>query len=185
MMLSACGMVICQACLAGLTSNLENKTALKAAVFFLYLYFFLYTLGFLGIPFLYASEVAPIHLRAAVCGISTATSWIFNFLVAEITPVAFNDIGYRFFIVFAAINLACVPIVYWFYPETNGRTLEEIDEIFVKSKNIFDPVKVAKRMPRRQVGQVLADETEKEQAIERIENTDLEQGGKGLAAEKA
>lgn len=46
-----------------------------------YLYYFVYTLGFIGIPFLYASEVAPVQLRAAVCGVSTAISWLFNFLV--------------------------------------------------------------------------------------------------------
>lgn len=43
----------------------------------------MYTLGYIGIPFLYASEVAPVQLRAAVCGISTAVSWLFNFLVGQ------------------------------------------------------------------------------------------------------
>ena len=46
-----------------------------------YMYYVVYTLGFIGIPFLYASEVAPTQLRAAVCGLSTAISWLFNFLV--------------------------------------------------------------------------------------------------------
>lgn len=41
-----------------------------------------------------------------------------------------------------------VPIVYWFYPETAGRSLEEIDAIFLENKTIFDSVGVAKRMPR-------------------------------------
>lgn len=41
-----------------------------------------------------------------------------------------------------------VPIVYFFYPETAGRSLEEIDAIFTKSKSIFDTVQVAKEMPK-------------------------------------
>ena len=45
------------------------------------MYYVVYTLGFIGIPFLYASEVAPAQLRAAICGLSTAISWLFNFLV--------------------------------------------------------------------------------------------------------
>jgi hypothetical protein len=29
-----------------------------------------------------------------------------------------------------AINLVCIPIIYMFYPETNGRTLEDMDVLF-------------------------------------------------------
>lgn len=84
------------------------------------MYYFVYTLGFLGVPFLYASEVAPVHLRAAVCGLSTAVSWLFNYLVVEITPIAFATISYRYFIVYAAINASAIPVVYFFYPEVSS-----------------------------------------------------------------
>lgn len=158
MLISATSMSICFACLAGTVSNPDNKSALKAGAFFAFLYFLVYTLGFLGIPFLYASEIAPAHLRAAVCGLSTAVSWLFNFLVAEITPVAFTDIGYKYFIVYCAINAAIVPAVYFFFPETAGRSLEELDEIFASSKTIFDPVSVAKKLPRRGLMEYLREE---------------------------
>lgn len=123
MLFSAAAMSVCMACVAGLVSNADDKGALKGAVFFIYLYTMVYTIGFLGIPFLYASEIAPIQLRAAVCGISTATSWLFNFVVVEITPVAFTDIGYKYFIVYAVLNAAFVPLIYCFLPETAGRDL--------------------------------------------------------------
>lgn len=44
------------------------------------MYYVVYTLGFIGIPFLYASEVAPVQLRGPICGLSTAVSWLFNYL---------------------------------------------------------------------------------------------------------
>lgn len=155
---SAAAMSICFACLAGLTSHPNNPAALKAAVFFLYLYFFVYVLGFLGIPFLYASEVAPTHLRAATCGLSTAVSWLFNYLVAEVTPVAFNNIGWKYFIVYCCLNAAFVPTIYFFFPETAGRSLEEIDQIFEASSSVFDPVSVAKKLPKRHLSEFLRDE---------------------------
>ena len=161
MLFSASGMSVCFAFMAGLVSHPENKGGLKTAVFFVYLYQVVYTCGFLGLPFLYASEIAPAKERAAICGLSTATSWLFNFLVAEITPIAFTSIGWRYFIVYCVLNATWVPIVYFFFPETkgqdhpsgrslltrSGRTLEEIDEIFIQSKSIFDTVSVAKHLP--------------------------------------
>jgi hypothetical protein len=35
--------------------------------------------------------------------------------------------------------------VYFFYPETAGKSLEEVDAIFTESKSIFEPVQMAKR----------------------------------------
>ena len=157
MLTSATCMVICQSCLAGLVSRPSNSGALIAAAAFVFLYIFVYVLGFMGIPFLYASEVAPLHIRAAVCGVSTAVSWLLNFMVAEITPIAFTTIGYRYFIIYAAINASCVLVVYFFYPETAGRSLEEIDEIFTASKNILDPVRVAKRLPKKYLTEFLVE----------------------------
>lgn len=40
------------------------------------------------------------------------------------------------------------PAVYFLFPETNGRHLEEVDVIFTQSKSIFDTVSVAKKLPR-------------------------------------
>lgn len=149
MLLSASMMTICFACLSGLLAHPENTAALKAAAFFIYFYLFVYTLGFLGIPFLYASEVAVPQFRASTTGLSTATSWVFNFLVAEVTPVGFANLGWKYFLVYCCINAACVPTIYVFFPETAGRSLEEIDEIFLSTNSIFDTVRVARQLPKR------------------------------------
>jgi hypothetical protein len=37
---------------------------------------------------------------------------------------SFNNISWRTYIVFAALNAAIVPVVYFFFPETGGRSLE-------------------------------------------------------------
>jgi hypothetical protein len=47
-----------------------------------------------------------------------------------ITPIAFANIGYRTWIIFAVTNFAIIPIIYFFYPETAFRSLEEVDVIF-------------------------------------------------------
>ena len=73
-------------------------------------------------------------------------------MVVMVTPPAFSSIGYNTYTVFACINAFIVPCVYFFYPETAGRSLEEMDEIFndVKGfKGAFTVVKVANEKPRR------------------------------------
>lgn len=46
-------------------------------------------------------------------------------------------------------NAFIFPVVYFFYPETAYRSLEEMDSIFVKCDSIFTVVGIAKREPRR------------------------------------
>lgn len=148
MLWSAGAMSVCMAILAGTTSPqaANNTAALVVAVIALYCFQFIFTVGYSGLTFLYAAEMAPLQVRAAVSAVSTATVWVFNFLLAEVTPVGFASIGNKYYIVFAVANAIIVPSVYFFFPETKGRLLEEIDEIFAQSKSIFDPPRVARRM---------------------------------------
>lgn len=64
-----------------------------------------------------------------------------------ITPVAIESIGGKYYIVFACIG-ACIPVsVYFLFPETMGRNLEEIDMMFKDSPSIWQTVKFAKTRP--------------------------------------
>lgn len=66
-----------------------------------------------------------------------------------VAPSGFANIHYWLYMVFAMFNLAFVPIVYFFMPETANRSLEEIDLIFAKAfHENRDPVKVAMQMER-------------------------------------
>ncbi|KAF5137585.1 Sugar transporter STL1 [Metarhizium anisopliae] len=152
MLSSAAGMAVCMAVLSGTMSAGGSTGALVVAVVCLFVFQFIFTVGYAGLTFLYATEVAPLQLRAAISAVSTAAVWIFNFLLAEVTPIGFNTIGYRYYIVFAVLNAAIVPSVYFFFPETSGRSLEEIDEIFFRSKSIWDPPRVAQSLPRTHAG---------------------------------
>ena len=70
-------------------------------------------------------------------------------MVVMITPVAFTNIKYKTYIIFAVINAFIFPVVYFFYPETAYRSLEEMDVIFQKTTSVFNVVKIARDEPRR------------------------------------
>lgn len=42
----------------------------------------------------------------------------------------FSTLGYKTLIVFGAFNFLSLPLVFFFFPETKGRTLEEINLLF-------------------------------------------------------
>ncbi|KAI0120955.1 general substrate transporter [Xylariales sp. AK1849] len=146
--ISGTGMSCCMISLAITTSfPKDNRSAQIAAGCFIYLYNTFVPIGFLGANFLYCTEVAPIRLRMAMSSISTANHWLWNFVVAMVTPVAIDTIGYQYYIVFAVIA-ACVPVsVYFFFPETMGRNLEEIDMLFKESPSPWATVQFAKHRP--------------------------------------
>ncbi|KAE8130943.1 L-Aspartase-like protein [Aspergillus pseudotamarii] len=159
LMVSGTGMATCMMGLAIATSfPHSNFGAQVASVLFVFLFNFFIPIGFLGANFLYCTEVAPTKLRVAMSSISTANHWLWNFAVTMITPVAINTIGYQYYIVFTCIGF-CIPIsVYFFYPETMGRSLEEIDLIFRNSPSVFSTVRYARENPHLAVEQDLAQE---------------------------
>jgi hypothetical protein len=129
-------MCISQACLAGLQANPSNKAASSASVAFFFLPLFVFPIGLFLIPFMYGAEIAPLRVRSKVTAMSAGATWLFNFMIAEVTPIGLARIGYKYYIIYAAINFFSVFAFYFFYPETRGRTLEEIDQIFLQSKSI-------------------------------------------------
>lgn len=160
MLASAVANTVCMALIAGLSSPATNNIASHAAVVFMFFFHFSMTVGFGGIPFLYASEVAPLSLRTTINGISSGIWWALNVLIALVTPIAFNSIGWKYFIIFAALNVVTVPVIYYLYPETAGLTLEDVDEVFIMSTGVLDTVRVAKQLKQRPVMYPSQDDTE-------------------------
>lgn len=66
-----------------------------------------------------------------------------------ITPVAISSVGYRYYIVYACIGI-CVPFaVYFYFPESMGRSLEEMDLLFSESTSIRSVVRSSLKKPQR------------------------------------
>lgn len=58
-------------------------------------------------------------------------------MVVEITPLGIQNLQWKFYIIWTVFNASFVPIVYFFYPETAGRTLEDLDRYFAQNKHIL------------------------------------------------
>lgn len=62
--------------------------------------------------------------------LSTCSNWLFNFIIGLITPPLVESTGYGAYVFFAVFCLLSLVWVYWFVPETAGKTLEEMDHVF-------------------------------------------------------
>ncbi|PLB42219.1 putative MFS monosaccharide transporter [Aspergillus candidus] len=132
----------------------DSQTA-KGAVFGLFLYMCFFGATWLPLPWLYPAELSPIKTRSKANAISTCNNWLFNFTVVMITPVMIAHIGWGTYLFFAAWNAVFIPVIWFFYPETAGRSLEEIDLIFAKGyMHQMSYVRAAKELPRLQPDEI-------------------------------
>jgi hypothetical protein len=87
-------------------------------------------------------------MRSVGNSVAMITNWLFVYVVVIMTPsgkglislkyiaianlptTAIENIAWRFYIIFAVLNFAWFPIVWIFYVETKGLSLEEVDLMF-------------------------------------------------------
>jgi sugar porter (SP) family MFS transporter len=141
----------------------ESKQTSKGAAVGLYLFIFFFAISILGLPWIYPPEINPNRTRTVATSISTCTNWLSNFAVVMFTPIFIANSGtggWGCYCFFACVNFLYVPFIYFLYPETAGRSLEEMDIIFAKGySEKINYVEVANEMPK------LSDREVEEEAV--------------------
>ncbi|CAH0033265.1 unnamed protein product [Clonostachys rhizophaga] len=116
---------------AGLLQQEITPYRAKASLAFFFIFEAIFGIAWLPVPWLYAPEIMPLRHRAQSAALGAASDWIFNYLVVQITPVAISNIRWKTYMIFFVLNFAFAILVFLFYPETTGRSLEDIDSIFL------------------------------------------------------
>ena len=101
-----------------------------AAASFVFIFTSVFGATWLTVPWLYPAEIFPLQVRAkgnawGVFGWSIGNGWL-----TLLCPVMFSNIGENTLHIFGACNLLAIPMVWALYPESNQRTLEEMDLLF-------------------------------------------------------
>ncbi|KAJ5729731.1 hexose carrier protein [Penicillium malachiteum] len=128
-MIGSAGMGVCMT-LSAIFVALGSQNLGYGAAVVLYLFQSFFTLGWQSNMWIYPSEILPLKLRLRGGALAVVSQWLFTFLVVEITPVMIDYIGYKCYVVFAIINFATVPLVYFTFPETSKMPLEAVDLFF-------------------------------------------------------
>jgi hypothetical protein len=109
--------------------NTTNTIQLRSMVAMNFVFSLFYTpLGI--ISWVYPAEIFPVEVRALGNAITTFTNWTVNLVFAQFSPNALDSVGFKYFYLFFALNIIAFVCYFFFYPETRGRTLEQMDEVF-------------------------------------------------------
>lgn len=89
------------------------------------------TLG--AVTWVYLSEIFPNAIRATAMSVATLALWLADFIVTLLFPVMSTELGTAVtLIVYAGFCLLCLLYVSFRVPETRGKSLEEIENNFIK-----------------------------------------------------
>ncbi|KAF8829945.1 hypothetical protein HHX47_DHR2000226 [Lentinula edodes] len=124
---------------------------------YLFVCSFAVTMG--PVSWTYPAEIYSLKTRGKAVSIATATNWIFNFALAWATPPGFANIAWKTYFIFGTFNFAASIHFFFMFPETVGRTLEEIEDIFTEG-HAFAPWRIGKHTGEKTLADVIGQSKE-------------------------
>lgn len=150
----------------------DNKGMSILAVVFIFMYYVFYGMSLLSIPYMYPAEINSQKMRNIGTSFATTVNWAFVYLVVVVTPTAINSIQWKYYMIYAILNICFFPIIWWFYVETTNLSLEQVDRLFeIKHDNGKNMSwSEATRIARTETPAALVDETKLTNEIEHCED---------------
>jgi len=148
-----------------------NDAATKAIIVSSYLFVCSFAVSMGPVSWTYPAELFPLKVRGKAVALSTAANWVFNFALAWAVPPGLQNIAWKTYFIFGTFNFAAFVHIFFMYPETVGRTLEEVEEIF-KQGHTFTAWKIDKNVGRKTLEQVVREGKGTTNHVEDEKNSD-------------
>lgn len=108
----------------------SNTTGNSMGVFFIFTFISFYAGGIDATSYVYCSEIFPTHIRSQGMAFSMVGTFLSTIVYLEAAPTALANIQWRFYVFFICMTALNIAIMWWFFPETKGLSLEEINGKF-------------------------------------------------------
>merc|ERR1711977_105827 len=148
----ALGMLICQFLVAiiGVTVGFnhtspdangdpiaDNISAVSAQIAFIAIFIFFFATTWGPGAWILIGEIFPLPIRSRGVGLSTASNWLWNTIIAVITPYMVGEehgnLKSSVFFVWGGLCTAAFVYSYLLVPETKGLSLEQVDRMMEES----------------------------------------------------
>lgn len=129
--------IFCSICFAIITGTSKmatddpsQVTAANTTVAFIFIFGIVFSFGWTPLQSMYIAETLPTATRAKGTAVGNFASSAASTVLQYASGPAFESIGYYFYLVFVFWDLVEVAVIYFYFPETKDRTLEELAEVF-------------------------------------------------------
>ena len=116
--------------LTALYGDGSNPSASYANLGMIYLFSGAYAFAYSPLTFVYPVEIMNYTQRARGIAVGQMACYAFGFLNQYTTPIAMDNIGWRYYAANAAWDCVICAIIWFWFVETKGLALEEVDELF-------------------------------------------------------
>jgi MFS transporter, SP family, arabinose:H+ symporter len=123
LLIGAVGMTGCLGAVAAIFFYRQHQDWL---LWFLVIYIAFFAISQGAVIWVYISEIFPNRVRSKGQSLGSGTHWIMNAMISAAFPVFAKRSGAYPFVFFAAMMVVQFFVVLFFYPETKGITLEEM-----------------------------------------------------------
>ncbi|KAJ3075817.1 hypothetical protein HK102_005528 [Quaeritorhiza haematococci] len=114
----------------GLSKNGGSNVLAWLAVFSVYTFILFFSSTWGPVVWVYQSEIFPLRVRAKATGVATVANWSWNAVIAKVTPLIIEQIDFYTYTIFGSAGILMAIFSILFVPETMGKSLEEMDELF-------------------------------------------------------
>ncbi|TVY28434.1 High-affinity glucose transporter [Lachnellula hyalina] len=110
--------------------NSDNKAGINASVAFYFIFIVFYSFSVDGVVYIYNAEIWPNHLRSKGVTFGLGSYFLFGIAYNSPAALAFDTIGWKYYLVFICMTAVCTLLIVLTFPETKGLTLEDINMKF-------------------------------------------------------
>jgi sugar porter (SP) family MFS transporter len=118
-------------------SRANNISAVNAQIAFIAIFIFFFASTWGPGAWIVIGEVFPLPIRSRGVALSTASNWLWNTIIAVITPYMVNtdegNLRSSVFFIWGGLCTAAFVYAYFLVPETKGLTLEQVDKMLEES----------------------------------------------------
>ncbi|PSS03516.1 hypothetical protein PHLCEN_2v3984 [Hermanssonia centrifuga] len=107
-----------------------HVSAQRAGIAMIFMTSIFFSLSFGPVSWVLASEVFPTRTRSMGTSLATCANWALNVLFSQVSNLAIANISWKYYLVFICLNAIDFVIIILFFPETKGKTLEEMAVVF-------------------------------------------------------
>jgi sugar porter (SP) family MFS transporter len=135
LVVGAIGMALCHIIVAGIVASFSDdwpnhQGAGWAAVVMVWLFVIHFGYSWGPCAWIVVAEIWPISNRPYGIALGASSNWMNNFIVGQVTPDMLEHMKYGTYIFFGLMTFLGAAFIWFYFPETKGLTLEEMDLLF-------------------------------------------------------